>query len=63
MRWHFVSGLNGYMSCESIQTSWFQVWFIFNEALLMWRNLSYSWESEQAMILAMFEWSKLIGLS
>jgi hypothetical protein len=27
MRLLLISGLNGYMSCESIQTSWFQVWF------------------------------------
>ena len=25
IRWLLVSGFNGYMSCESIQTSWFQV--------------------------------------
>ena len=31
MRWLLVSGLNGFMSCESIQTSWFQVWFTFGE--------------------------------
>jgi hypothetical protein len=26
-----VSGLNGYISCESIQTTWVQVLFIFGE--------------------------------
>ena len=31
IRWPLVSGLNGFMSCESIQTSWFQVWFTFDE--------------------------------
>ena len=31
IRWLLVSGLNGFMSCESIQTSWFQVWFTFGE--------------------------------
>ena len=31
MRWLLVSGLNGFMSCESILTSWFQVWFTFGE--------------------------------
>ena len=30
-RWPLVSGLNGFMSCKSIQTSWFQVWFTFDE--------------------------------
>jgi hypothetical protein len=31
MRWLLVSGLNGYMSYESVQTSWSQVWFTFDE--------------------------------
>ena len=31
IRWPLVSGLNGFMSSESIQTSWFQVWFTFDE--------------------------------
>ena len=31
IRWHLVNGLNELMSCESIQTSEFQVWFIFDE--------------------------------
>jgi hypothetical protein len=26
-----VRGLNGYMSYESVQTSWVQVWFTFGE--------------------------------
>ena len=26
-----ISGLNGFMSCESIQTTWFQVWFIYDK--------------------------------
>jgi hypothetical protein len=31
IRWHLVSGLNGNMSCKSIQASWVQVWFTFGE--------------------------------
>ena len=31
IRWPLVSRLNGYMCYESIQTSWFQVWFTFDE--------------------------------
>ena len=31
IRWLLVSGLNGYMSYENIQTSWFQVWFAFGK--------------------------------
>ena len=63
MRWYLVSGLNGFMSCESIQTSWFQVWFILDEVYLKWLKSVLYWKSDLAVILAMFEWSKLIGLA
>ena len=63
IRWHLVSGLNGYMSYGSIQTSWFQVWFTFGEVCLSDWNLSYIIKSEWAVILAMFEWSNLFVLT
>ena len=61
IRWLLVSGLNGFMSCESTQTSWFQVWFNLKKCSSIGWNLSYIWKSEWAMILAMFEWPNLIG--
>jgi hypothetical protein len=63
MRWLLVSGLNGYMSCESIQTSLFQVWFNLKKNNSSNWNLSYIAKSELAVILAMLEWSNLIGLA
>ena len=63
IRWPLVSGLNGYMSCRSVQTSWVQVWFTFGEVGSSNWNLSYIVKSELAVILAMFDWSKLIGLT
>ena len=46
IRWHLVSGLNGYMSCESIQTSLFQVWFNLKKNSSSNWNLSYIIKSE-----------------
>ena len=63
MRWLLVSELNVFMSCESIQTSWFQVWFAFGEVCSSDWNMSYITKSEWAVILAMFEWSILFGLA
>jgi len=58
-----VSGLNGYMSCESIQTSWFQVWFNLMKNSSTIEICPKFEKYEWAVILAMFEWSKLIGVA
>ena len=57
-----VSVLNIYMSCESIQISWFQVWFNLMKNSSIVEIFPILEKSEWAVILAMFEWSKLIGL-
>jgi hypothetical protein len=41
IRW-LLSGWNGFMSCESIQTSWFQVWFNLKKISSMGWNMSYT---------------------
>ena len=63
IRWPLVSGLNGYMSCESVQTSWVQVWFTFGEVYSSDWNLSYIAKTELAVIKSKFEWSNLFGLA
>ena len=63
IRWHLVSGLNGYMSYESIQTSLFQVWLNLKKNSLSNWNMSYIAKSELDVILAMFEWSNLFVLA
>ena len=63
MRLILVSGLNGYMSCESIQTSWSQVWFNLKKYSSSDWNVSYIVKSKCAVILAMFERSNLFGLA
>ena len=41
MRWHLVCDIIEYMSCESIQTSWHQVWFNLMKYSSIAQNLSF----------------------
>ena len=58
-----ISGLNGFMFCESIETSWFQVWFTFGKVWSSDWNLSYIAKSEWAEFKSEFEWPNLFGLA
>ena len=56
MRWLLVNGLNGYMSCKSVQTSWFQIWFNLKKYSSIDWNMPYNWKTELAVIKSEFEW-------